>query len=64
MISYGKDFGWQKRDSLSLDRKNPDLGYVVGNVARCCFGVNSFKGRLNEIQFKDTLQKINWWYEK
>lgn len=64
MESHGKEFGWQRWNSPSLDRKDPDKGYTIGNVVWCCFGINSFKGRLNEEQFEKILQTINWWYEK
>lgn len=63
MVSHGKDFGWQRWDAPSLDRLEPDKGYIEGNVVWCCFGVNSFKGRLNETQFKERLQQITWWYK-
>lgn len=63
MVSHGRDFGWQRWDSPSIDRKDPDKGYVKENVVWCCFGINSFKGRFNEFQFKDIIQKIKWWYE-
>lgn len=62
MVSHGRDFGWQRWNSPSLDRKDPDIGYTKNNVVWCCFGINSFKGRMNESQFKEMIQTIDWWY--
>lgn len=63
MNSNGRDFGYQRWESPSIDRKNPDLGYIKDNVVWCCFGLNSFKQRFNEEQFKNIIKSIKWWYE-
>ena len=36
----------KKNDPLimSVDRKDPSLGYVEGNIALCCLGINCLKG--------------------
>lgn len=46
--------------SPSLDRLEPDLGYVKGNVVLCLFAVNSFKQELTAEEFMNLLTKINW----
>lgn len=48
-------------NSPSVDKKTPDLGYTVGNVVWCTFAVNSFKGSLTELEFKDMLTSTKWW---
>ena len=37
--------------SLSLDRRIPSLGYVVGNVVLCLFQINTMKGARTEADF-------------
>lgn len=32
-------------DSLTVDRKNNELGYVLGNIVLCCQSCNSSKGK-------------------
>jgi hypothetical protein len=46
--------------SPSLDRLNPDLGYVKGNVVLCLFAVNSFKQELTVEEFVKLLATISW----
>lgn len=41
-------------NSFTLDRINPKLGYVPGNVVPCCFAVNQLKEKL-EHSDKDGL---------
>lgn len=60
MKAEGKVNGFQGWFSPSLDRKNPSLGYTKGNVAWCCFAVNSFKQSMTEEQFKELLKTIQW----
>jgi hypothetical protein len=45
-------------DSISVDRKDPDIGYMKDNIVLCAFGINSLKGSLKEDEFKQYLQKI------
>jgi hypothetical protein len=61
MANEIKTHGFQSWDAPSLDRKNPEDGYVVGNVVWCMFSVNSFKQSLNEEEFKEMIKKIKWW---
>ena len=59
-----KTLGFQSWNSPSVDRKNPSLGYVQGNVVWCIFGVNSFKQSLTETEFEFYLKNIVWWFGK
>lgn len=45
-------------DSISVDRKDPEIGYTKENIVLCAFGINSLKGSLNEQNFKIYLQRI------
>src|SRR5687767_13093228 len=46
------------QNSASLDKLNPELGYIEGNVAWCSFRLNTMKGNATEEQFFATLQVI------
>jgi len=46
--------------SPSLDRLNPNKGYVKGNVAWTLLGVNSFKQNLPETEFLELVSRIKW----
>lgn len=61
--SMKKD-GFQSWDGPSLDRIEPTLGYIKGNIVWCIFGINSFKQSLNIMLFEDMVKSITWWYEK
>ena len=43
-------------NSISIDRLDPSKGYVKNNVVLCLFNVNSFKGGMSEIEFKEFLE--------
>ena len=50
---------WQKGNgsvhySASIDRKNNDLGYIVGNIQLVCSMVNRMKHTLNDSE-------LYWW---
>jgi hypothetical protein len=60
MKSEGRIKGFQSWNAPSLDRKNPSLGYVKGNVAWCCFSINSFKQNLTAEEFIEKLKNISW----
>jgi len=47
--SYGKKH--PSSDSMSVDRKDPTIGYVKTNVVLCTYRVNTMKGRATEEQF-------------
>jgi len=55
-----KQKGFQSWDSPSLDRLNPEKGYVQDNVVWCIFAVNSFKQSLTYEDFMNQLSKIIW----
>jgi hypothetical protein len=58
-----KQDGFQSWDGPSLDRIEPENGYVKGNVVWCIFGINSFKGSLGLKSFEDMVRSIAWWYQ-
>ena len=62
MKSECKQMGFQAWDAPSVDRKNPEKGYIKDNVVWCIFSVNSFKQSLSELQFIDLLKTVKWWY--
>lgn len=49
-------------NSPSLDKMDPSLGYVKGNVVWCIYAINSFKGELTEQEFSSVVKSANWWY--
>ncbi len=53
-ISGGK----VRANTASLDRLDPDKGYVEGNVAWCSFFSNTMKGGLTEQEFYDFIRNI------
>jgi hypothetical protein len=59
-----KQDGFQAWDGPSLDRIEPERGYVKGNVVWCIFGINSFKQSLGLNSFQNVTKSIKWWYEK
>jgi len=44
--------------TLSLDKIDPSLGYVKGNVQWLCWAVNRAKGEMHTTTFKDMCKKI------
>ena len=46
--------------SPSLDRLDPDKGYVKGNVAWALHGVNCFKQQLTLEQFLNFVNSVKW----
>jgi hypothetical protein len=53
-----------KPNSASLDRKNPELGYVQGNIVWCSYFVNTMKGNLPEKDFISLINKIVSYHER
>jgi hypothetical protein len=43
-------------DSVSIDRKDPNLGYTKDNIVLCAFAINSFKGNLTMEEFRKLIQ--------
>lgn len=56
-ISIGKD-GSYHSGTMSLDKKDPEKGYVVDNVVFCCFQTNTSKGNRSESQFYDFCRNV------
>lgn len=58
----GKPMLWKSAgiasESMSLDRLDPDKGYVQGNVVWCCLFVNVMKGHLTEQGFYGMMRHI------
>lgn len=52
-IYTGESFSIEKRHpgNVSIDKINPELGYVKGNIQLVCWAVNRAKGDLTEEQF-------------
>lgn len=50
--------GCHQYDSISVERLDPNLGYIKTNVVLASFAINSFKGMMNENEFKDYLNII------
>lgn len=40
-------------DAMSLDRKDPKLGYISENVVLCTFMMNTSKGQRTDLEFID-----------
>jgi hypothetical protein len=62
---YSKEkmiFGWVDgkvhHNSLSLDKLDPEKGYVQGNVVWCCYLVNTMKQNMNEQRFYESIDRI------
>ena len=58
-LLYGHRKGVQQPNSLSIDRKNPKLGYVVGNVVLCTHFINTMKGSCSVDEFKSMLALLH-----
>jgi hypothetical protein len=50
--------GCHQYDSISIERLNPILGYTKDNVVLAAFAINSFKGMMDENEFKKFLIQI------
>lgn len=53
-------FEWKEKfqNSISLDRLNPEKGYMRGNVVFCSYVINTMKGTLTEQKFYDRMRQI------
>lgn len=54
--SYGKRV--PTKNSLSVDRLDPEKGYNKSNVVLCTYAVNTTKGHHTETQFYDFCQSV------
>jgi hypothetical protein len=52
------NLGCSDYNSISVERLDPNLGYVKNNVVLAAFNINSLKGMMNENEFKLFLDKI------
>lgn len=50
--------GKKEKNTISLDKKIPSLGYIIGNVAFCCNYINIAKSDLTEEQYIDVSKKV------
>lgn len=60
LTGSGRNNNFQLWDCPSLDRLDPSIGYVKTNVVWCAYCINSFKGSLNEFEFKEIIKNIKW----
>lgn len=54
-VYYGRGRNW---DIASIDRLDPSLGYIKGNVAWCCWGCNSGKSDFQLNEYLNLCKKI------
>jgi hypothetical protein len=52
------NIGCSNYNSISVERLNPNLGYIKDNVVLSAFNINSFKGMMTENEFKIFLNEI------
>jgi hypothetical protein len=57
-IEMVHNVGISQYNSISVERKDPNMGYVKDNVVLCAFAINSFKGSLSEEEFKSFLIEV------
>ena len=57
-IEITHNVGCSQYNSISIERLTPELGYTKGNVVLSSFNMNSFKGMMNENEFKNFLKKV------
>lgn len=46
-----KDYSINNLGLITIDRKDPNLGYVEGNVVWCTYIINTMKAVMNEVEF-------------
>ena len=50
-----------KRDSVSIDRLDSNLGYTTGNVVLCKSSCNTMKGDMSEAEFATVILDLQEW---
>lgn len=60
MKSEGLVNGYRSWNAPSLDKKDPKLGYIKGNVIWCCANINTFKCQFTDLEFIELVNKIKW----
>lgn len=54
-------WSWRHRNSLSVDKIIPELGYIKSNLVFCTTKVNTCK---SDISLDEMKEWMPWWYEK
>jgi hypothetical protein len=57
-LRFGRRLGVQQADSMSVDKKDPALGYVKDNLVLCTLESNICKGRKTVEEFKTYIKAI------
>lgn len=57
-IDIKHNIGCHQYDSISIERLDPNGGYTKNNTVLSSFALNSFKGMMNESEFKNFLNLI------
>lgn len=52
------NIGCHQYDSISVERLDPNIGYIKTNIVLASFAINSFKGMMTETEFKEYLTII------
>lgn len=55
---FNQKQGKPLENSLSLDKLEPEKGYVKENLVWCCFKINTMKGNCSEKDFYNLMQNI------
>jgi len=50
---------YENTEVLSIDRIDPDKGYIKGNIVLCCDAVNTMKNNMSLDKFKTFIKIIN-----
>jgi hypothetical protein len=64
MSGSGTDRGLPAWNSPSVDRIDPGVGYIIGNVVWCLNCINSFKADVSIDQFKTLIEQSKWWFQR
>lgn len=57
-ILHASEWKTNFRESISLDRLDPEKGYVKGNVVYCLYSINTMKGSFTEMNFYNLMKDI------
>ncbi len=57
-VDIKHNIGCFQYDSISIERLDPNEGYTKDNIVLACFAINSFKGFMNEKEYKNFLKLI------
>jgi hypothetical protein len=59
-MTWAERKGHNTATSISLDRIDPAMGYIEGNVRLLCHAVNAFRGEMTDME---TLNMLKQWWE-